>query len=297
MLDFLNGRGDKIVSFNPINYFAGLKKEWPRFKFKEPFILVDFKYHPRADFWFDHHSGSFSNKNWQNNFANDKTHYFAPKFKSCCGAIISHLGKRFGYRPPRRIKELVKWADIIDSASYKSAKQAVELKEPNLRLALFLADDSHPLHQEEIIKRLISEPISKIVKSPFIAEELKELDNETGKAKRFFKKVSVLRGNVALVDTTKTKFFVSRFLEYFLYPQIEYSVRVEWAGDDYHISVGKNPWTKTPAGVHIGEMLKKYGGGGHRGVGAVDRKTKSEILKIAAEVIEYLNSPPHHNEP
>jgi len=289
MLDFFKSRGDKIISFNPIDYFPELQKKWPVFKFKEPFILVDFRYHPKAAFWFDHHSGSFINKNWQDSFANDKTHYFAPRFKSCCGAIISHLGKQFGYRPSRRIKELVKWADMVDSASYKSAKQAIELKEPSLRLALFLDDDSYPLHQEEIIKRLVSEPISKIVKLPFIIKELKKLDYETIRAKKIFKDISALKGKIMFVDTTKTKIFISRYMGYFLYPQINYFVIVMRSDNGYHISAGKNPWGKMPNKVPIGEMFGKYGGGGHERVGGVDRRTKSEILKVAGEIIEYLN--------
>lgn len=289
MLDFLKGRGDKIISFNPINYFAEFQKKWPKFKFKKPFILLDFRYHPGADFWFDHHLGTFVSKKWQDDFANDATHYFGPKFKSCCGLIISHLGKQFGYQLSSRIKELGKWADIVDSASYKSAKQAIELKESGLRLALFLDDDSHPLHQSEIIRRLVSEPISKIVKLPFIIKELKKLDQEAEKARKIFKNISTLKGKAMLVDTTKTKFFVPRYLDYFLHPQIRYSVRVERVDNGLHISVGENPWKKMPRKISIGEMLGKYGGGGHKGVGGVTRKTKPEILKIAEEVIEYLN--------
>ncbi len=289
MLDFLKGRGDKIISFNPINYFAELQKKWPKFKFKKPFILVDFRYHPKADFWFDHHLSTFISEKWKSDFATDKAHYFGPKFKSCCGLIIFHLGKQFGYRPPHCIKELVGWADMVDSASYKSAKQAVELKEPGLRLALFLADDSYPLHQEEIIKRLISESISKIVKLPFIAKELKKLDYETKRAKKIFKDISALKDKIVFVDTTKTKTFISRYMGYFLYPKIKYFVIVMRSDGGYHISAGKNPWKKMPNKIAIGEMLGKYGGGGHKGVGGVERRTKPEILKVAEEIIEYLN--------
>lgn len=289
MLDFLKSRGDKIISFHPINYFAGLQKKWPRFKFKEPFILVDFRYHPKANFWFDHHFSTFISKNWQSNFANDKTHYFAPKFKSCCGAIIFHLGKHFGYQPPRHIKELLKWADIVDSASYKSARQAIELKESGLRLAMFLGSYSYQLHQKEIIERLASEPISKIIKLPLITEKLKKLDHEAEKAKKIFRNISTLKGKSMLIDTTKTKTFVSPYLGYLLCPQIGYCVRVERINGDYHINAGKNPWQRNKKIINIGKLMSKYGGGGHKTVGGVDKRTKSEILKIAAEIIEYLN--------
>jgi nanoRNase/pAp phosphatase (c-di-AMP/oligoRNAs hydrolase) len=41
--------------------------------------------------------------------------------------------------------------------------------------------------------------------------------------------------------------------------------------------------------VNIGKLMSKYGGGGHRTVGGIEKKTKPEILKVAEEIIEYLN--------
>jgi len=288
MLNFLKSRGDNIVSFTPLNYSPELKKNWANFRFKSPFIIVDFKYHPKADFWFDHHLGAFFNKKWRDNFRNDKTHYFAPEFKSCCSMIIFHLKRKFDYRPARNIKNLAKWADLIDSASYKSAKQAVELKEPALRLTLFLDSDSPP-RQGELVERLAVESISKVAKSHFVVKKLERLDREAKETRKIFKNILTSKNKSALVNTTKTKLFVPRYLEYLLCPQLEYSVRVESVDDGYHISAGRNPWRKGKTPVNIGKLLSKYGGGGHKNVGGAGRKKKSEILKIAREVVEYLN--------
>lgn len=57
----------------------------------------------------------------------------------------------------------------------------------------------------------------------------------------------------------------------------------------FKLSVGKNPW-RARGRVHIGKILSKYGGGGHDGAGGLEKKTKEEILKIADEVVEYLNA-------
>jgi nanoRNase/pAp phosphatase (c-di-AMP/oligoRNAs hydrolase) len=41
------------------------------------------------------------------------------------------------------------------------------------------------------------------------------------------------------------------------------------AVDSIKISVGVNPWTKTPRRHDIGELCARYGGGGHAVVGGV----------------------------
>jgi len=128
MLNFLRSRGDDIVSYNPIDYFPDVNRKWPEYKFKKPFILVDFRYHPAADWWFDHHLTSFFKKKWQNSFKVDRTHVFNPKIKSVCELVVRHLSKIFKYSPPRYIEYLVKWTSIIDSASYKSPKELVDIK-------------------------------------------------------------------------------------------------------------------------------------------------------------------------
>ena len=134
-----------------------------------------------------------------------------------------------------------------------------------------------------------AKPISKIIKSPFIAKKLKKLDHEAEKAKKIFRNISILKGKSMLIDTTKTKTFVSPYLGYLLYPQTGYCVRVERINGDYHINAGKNPWQRNKKIINIGKLMSKYGGGGHKTVGGVDKRTKSEILKIAEEIIEYLN--------
>jgi hypothetical protein len=289
MLNFLKGRGDNIVSFTPVNY-SPLKKKWASFKFKQPFIILDFLYHPRASWWFDHHLTTFVSKKWQRKFINSDTHHFNPRAESSCGMLFSFLKRKYGYNPPAFIKNLAKWADIIDSASYASARQAVEVTKENqpVGLALFL-DEARSKWHRKIIKQLAMKPLSQIVKRPHIQKWLERRRRKTEEVKRVFKNKAVLKGKTLIVDNVRTKLVAPRFLGYFLYPKISYVIGLESVSGGYHLGVGRNPWLKTRRKANIGRLLKKYGGGGHKTVGGVERKSKSEILKIAGEVIEYLN--------
>jgi hypothetical protein len=216
--------------------------------------------------------------------------------------------KEFNYKPPKFITDLIKWATLIDSASYKSAKEAIESKQPAIKLVPALnpinfRSPSSAKYFETVIKSLASEPIVKTIQIPVVKKELKRIEEGNREAKKVFKKISMVTGKVVFVDGTKAKAQLSRYFGFYFYPKIDYVITLGFYGDYYHLSVGKNPWKKIPAcagrpaKVHVGKMLNKYGGGGHKTVGGVERKTKSEVLRIAEEVIEYLNSSPHHNEP
>jgi len=302
MLDFLKGRGDNIISFTPINYSPALKKKWASFKFKEPFIILDFLYHPRASWWFDHHQTSFITDKWREEFKGDKNHAFDSTKRSACDLMAGHFKKEFNYKPRKFIADLIKWATIIDSASYKSAKEALEGDQPAIKLNKAMGPanfsrNAEAKYFETLIKSLADEPIAKTIQIPTVKKEIKRIEKDEKEVKKIFKKISTVTGRAVFVDGTKTKAQLSNYFGCYFYPKIDYTVTLEFYGRYYHLSVGKNPWKKTPIRVHIGEMLKKYGGGGHKTVGGMERKTKSEILKIAGEVIEYLNSSPHHNEP
>jgi hypothetical protein len=294
MLNFLNSRGDDIISFTPVDYSPLLKKSWARFKFKEPFIIVDFLYHPKASWWFDHHRTSFINTRWYKEFKSDKNHVFDSTAKSTCSLIAEHLIEKFGYSPPKFIVNLTKWADIIDSASYKSAKEAIFGKQPAIKLALALglADYNRKAsvkYFEKVIKSLGGGPISRTVQIPIIRKEIKKIEKNNQEVRRIFKRMSFVSGKVVFVDGTRTKKQISHYMGYYFYSGIDYSATLESRGAYYHLNVGKNPWKGRPLTVDIGRLLSRYGGGGHKTVGGVERKSKSEILKVAGEIIEYLN--------
>jgi hypothetical protein len=294
MLDFLKSRGDDIISFTPIDYSPTLKKNWANFKFREPFVIVDFLYYPKASWWFDHHPTSFIDDKWRKEFKSDKNHAFDPAKKSACDLLTGHLKKEFNYKPPKFMTDLIKWATVIDGALYKSPKEAVEGRQPAIKLAPALNPINFKARApakyfEAIIKSLASEPIVKTVQIPIVKKEIRRIKKKNKEAEQVFGKISVLTDKVVFIDGTKTGAQLSNFFGYYFYPEVDYAATLEFYGRYYHLSVGKNPWRKTPARVHIGELLNKYGGGGHKTVGGVERKTKSEILKIAEEIIEYLN--------
>ncbi len=295
--DFFRKRGDKLLSFNPINYEPNLKKNWADFKFKTPFILVDFMYHPKAVWWFDHHETSFINPDWKKKYKDDDTHAFNPSFKSGCGLTLAYLKKKYKYKAPRHIEYLVKWGDIIDSAGYKNAKQVVERKGPVLQWMSFLNSldrtnqKTYQARIAGIIKQLATKPIREIINQPVIAKKIKENMADIKISITAFKNSAILKNKVVFIDKTNNEISGSHFLAFYLYPKSFYSVSISKYSGYYHISAGDNPWNRARGhDINIGEIMTKYGGGGHKGIGGTEKRSKDEILKVADEVVKYLNA-------
>src|ERR1700685_3337099 len=92
VLAFLRSRGDDIEHFTPVNYY--LLSQWMDEKFFEkhklfsgkrnPAIIVDFLYHPKAAMWFEHHATTFKRPEWEKKFKPDTFHRLEPQYPSCC---------------------------------------------------------------------------------------------------------------------------------------------------------------------------------------------------------------------
>lgn len=295
LLNFFRARGNDAASFNPIDYKPGLKENWPERKFKQPSVMVDFLYHPDLTWWFDHHPTSFINESWRMDYKNDATHYFDPKHRSCASATLYHLKKEYDYQPPEFIEELVVGADLIDGAGYKSPEEAIDFNNPTIRLGLLLRE--HKTSDPESLLEFYSgladnlsvEPMETVLARPEYKEQAALVKSKLKLALENFDKFTETRGDTIFVDVTKTDSAISHFTVYYMRPEAKYSVRLGFDPETeiYYLGVGRNKWKDSP--VNIGELMSKYGGGGHKNVGGTESKSKKEIMKIVQEVIKYLN--------
>jgi nanoRNase/pAp phosphatase (c-di-AMP/oligoRNAs hydrolase) len=103
-----------------------------------------------------------------------------------------------------------------------------------------------------------------------------------------------MKGNVIYCDLRGIKDIPdgNRFLVFTLFPQGNIQVKVT---DDNQrenttaISVGYNIFNPTSR-VNVGELLKNYGGGGHRVVGS-SRVPSSEAERAINEIVEAVTEP------
>jgi hypothetical protein len=242
--------------------------------------ILDFRFSALAGltWYFDHHVSAFVTPDdhafYQRKVAEGESHgerrMFHDGAYSSATKLIADVGRdRFGL-DPGPTEDLVRWADMIDSAAFPDAKMAVERKEPELQLMTVvehLADDAF---LAKMVPRLLERPLSEVARLDEVAQTYEPL----GRAHEGFVKLVEQRatriGDVMFVDLSDQLIEVAgKFVTYALYPESTYSVLLSRAKSKCKISIGYNPWSPTPRRHNIAAICERYGGGGHPVVGAI----------------------------
>ena len=259
---------------------------------------VDFRYStsPALHWWFDHHASAFPTPADRAAFERDTTgrKFWDPDAPSCTGFIARTLAGRLAWRADD-LADLVRWADVIDSARFESPAVAVRLEEPALRIMTLLEATKDPLLPTRIIEAMQHRPLAEIAAEPWVTAPLAPVLERHRGAVEIIRRAARLEGGVVVVDLADSGIeSANKFIAYDLFPQAAYTVVVTRDPKRAKVSVGSNPWAR-PARPHdISKICEQYGGGGHAVVGAVsvapDRV--DEARRIAAEIARTLRSEP-----
>src|SRR5678815_401249 len=128
----LQERGE-AVDWESVNYDQ--RRDWKAFGRDRRFAIVDFHFHPRAEFWFDHHPTTFLTPELRETYAPSDRWCWDESSPSCPPLILKHAARHWGYEAPERFLEMARWSDIIDAARYENVEQAVFGDAPALRVA------------------------------------------------------------------------------------------------------------------------------------------------------------------
>lgn len=304
MLSFLESRGARIGHMTPIDH--DLQAQWRDDDFftkhrlftgkRNAPVVLDFPFHPGTAFWFDHHPTAFKKEEWKEGFREDRAHAYRPSYASCCHMTVAMLKKNFDWRPPARFRELARWLDVIDGARYASAKATIDMKEPAFAINSFIDTNKEPAEAAARFLRSLAElPLREVADIPQIAAVgLRERRNAVRNLV-FYRKHLRRYGATTFIDLARNRDRLLRYAPYYLFPKIPYSIRATKKGTFYHLGVGRNPWAPVPGRVHIGEMMKKYGGGGHAGAGAAEFKNAAAMRTAQEEIIAVLNKKIPHD--
>jgi hypothetical protein len=264
--------------------------------------ILDFRFStaPQLTWYFDHHVSAFVTPTERaayehavadSDASGAQRRMFHDGSYSSATKLIADMGRdRFGLDPVP-MADLVKWADMIDSAAFPNAKMAVERKEPELQLMTVVEHMGDDAFLAKMVPRLLENPLFEVARSDDVARayEPLRLAHETF-VKLVAQRAEVI-GTVVLVDLTDEVIDVAgKFVTYALHPESAYSVLVSRSRAKCKISIGYNPWSPVPRRHNIAAICERYGGGGHPVVGAVTLPPSSvdEAKRLARSLAEEL---------
>jgi len=274
--------------------------------------IVDFKYSssPRVTWWFDHHQSAFLTAEdradylaWQAQANSPKVlavrkpteggKFYDPAYISCTSLIADVARERFGF-DTRPLAELIYWANIVDGAKYESAKAAVEMAAPAMKLTLAI-ESSGEGFVPRVIPLLTEMGLQQVLDQPFIQAELGPLmERHRACIKLLRQRTKLQRGVITFDITDRSIEGYNKFIPYYLHPAATYTVGLSRSRFRSKVAVGTNPWTKRPVEelANLAEICERYGGGGHARVGAISFPPEKvdDARKAAGEIAAELRA-------
>ena len=231
-------------------------------------ILVNLPYDRRCGMWFDHHLLTDSNEKPPTEF---KGRYrIAP---SAARLVYEYYLDLHPNDPDLlRLDRLVDETDRLDAALL--TPDDVDNPRDYILLGYTIDSRSGLGSFDEYFRKLAewlkTMPIREVLQQPEVRERAERIRGEAATFKQLLSRNSFQLNNVVVTDLREVERLPAgnRFLVYSLFPDANVSLRVHWGPrhDTVIAAVGHSIFNRT-CNTSVGELMSRYGGGGHRGAG------------------------------
>ena len=306
LMKHLHPGAELRFTYHSSGYGPGQNGVDPKLLVGDENAILDFRFSAdkALSWYFDHHVSAFPS-------AGDRATYdahvesvkllgaemrrmFHDGTYSSCTKLIADIGARVFGLDPEPTRELVSWADMIDSAAFPNAEMAVSRDEAVLQLMTVVENKGNDAFLQTMVPRLLTQPLDEVAR----AADVKAAYEPLRVAHESF--IDLVRAHaqpmdsVVLVDLTDQVIDVAgKFVTYALYPESQYSVLVTRGKNKCKLSIGYNPWSPTPRDHNIAAICERHGGGGHPVVGAISLTVEQvdRARTLAREIVAELRAP------
>jgi hypothetical protein len=251
--------------------------------------VLDFRYttHPRLGWFFDHHASAFQLPGERAHFeSQDRARrFYDPRAPSCAGFVAKCVAADFGFDPAPH-EELLRWAELIDSAAFPDPSMPVTLAEPALRLMTFAEQNRDPAATAQFIEDLAARSFDEIAASDYVRDCLAPvLERHRGDIALLAQRCRAHDGVVEFELLDQPPRAYNKFIPYYHHPRIRYVVGLSIGPDgSIKLTAGYNPWLPRDAREHdISVLCEQFGGGGHPFVGGASFDLADRDAAVAAQ--------------
>ena len=260
-------------------------------------ILANVPYVEGCGLWFDHHSSEDQRKAY-----GEFQGKCDPLARSAARVIYEHFGGESTF-PNEHISDLVTAIDKADSGNFTIEEV---LCPRGWVLISFVMDPRTGLGRYKDYRisnyQLMMDMIDHCRK--MTAEQILELEDVKERTRRYFEQdelfrqmvcsCAIVRGDAVVLDLRDQEdiYTGNRFMLYSLYPQQNISVQVMWGLQKRNVVItcGHSIINRTSK-VDVGEMMLRYGGGGHKRVGTCQVPTEDVETALEAIIQEITATP------
>jgi hypothetical protein len=277
LMKHLHPNEELSFTYRGMGYGPGEKVVEPATLTGDDNVILDYRFNATAalTWYFDHHVSAFGTPEERAFYeraasATPRTMFHDGGYGSCTKLIADVGRERFGLdTSSAQVSELVRWADMIDSAAFPNAEMAVMKSEPVLQLMTVVEAEGNDAFIGRMVPRLLGSSVEEVARASDVATAYAPLEQQQHTFIELVKQHAEDRGKVVLVDLGGMVLETSaKFVTYALWPKSAYSVVLTRSSSKCKVSVGYNPWAPSPRSHNIAAICERYGGGGHPVVGA-----------------------------
>jgi hypothetical protein len=260
-------------------------------------IIANLPYHPNCTLWFDHHVTNTTPDFPKPIMPGKGGFRLAPSAARVVCEYYTETAQlagfegaaRLSFLNSQRIVYLLREADRIDAGKLTTE----DVLNPQGYVLVSMTTDGKRAEDEpywlRVIRLLRDATLEEVMKDAEVARRCQQVLDDQEKLRAILLERTTMKGNVIYCDLRGIKDIPdgNRFLIFTLFPQGNIQVKVE---DDTQrenttaISVGYNIFNPT-SNVNVGELLKNYGGGGHKVVGS-SRVPNDRAEQAIKEIVE-----------
>jgi hypothetical protein len=272
-------------------------------------IITNLPYHPNCTLWFDHHITN-TTPDFPTPIVIGKGGFrLAPSAARVVYEYYTELGNRqqaiatskipaqeiLAFLGTERMKYLLHETDRVDAGQLETEDV---LNPQGYVLISMTTDGKHAGDRPywlKVIDLLRDATLKQMLEDPEVKKRCQQIRDEQEKLRKLLLQRTTMKGNVIYCDLRGIKEIPdgNRFLIFTLFPQGNIQVKVSedpQRENTTAISVGYNIFNPT-SNVNVGELLKNYGGGGHKVVGS-SRVPNDKADQAVKEIIEAVTEKP-----
>ena len=269
-------------------------------------IITNLPYHPNCSLWFDHHITNTTPTFATPIILGRGGFRLAPSAARVVYEYYMEVGKSQQATSNRNSPE--KMADFLGSARMQHLMHEVDrvdagkleredVLNPQGYVLISMTTDGRNAGDEpywlKVITLLRDATLEEMLRDPDVKQRCQRIQEEQEKLRTLLLERTCYKSNVIYCDLRNVKNIPdgNRFLVFTLFPKGNIQVKVahdSQRANTTSISVGYNIFNPT-SNVNVGELLKNYGGGGHKVVGSSrvpNDQAEQAIKEILAAVTE-----------
>lgn len=298
--------GALITKFERVDYYLFVEPKFMQdglVEIRRGDVIANLPYHPNCTLWFDHHITNTTPDFPRPIMLGKGGFRLAPSAARVVYEYYSELGVRreargvsnsnaeeiLAFLGTERMKYLLHETDRIDAGKLERE----DVLNPQGYVLVSMTTDGKNAGDEpywlRVIELLRDASLKETMRDPEVARRCRQIRDEQERLRSLLLERTTMKGNVAYCDLRGIKDIPdgNRFLVFTLFP--ESNIQVKVAEDTQRenmtaISVGYNIFNATSK-VNVGELLKRYGGGGHKVVGS-SRVPNEQAEQAIKEIVE-----------